>query len=99
MLWNPMHPLDRYFKATGITPAEFIARMKTRGFKPTSVAYLRQLKTGWRHPSRKMARAMSSTADGEVTVAELLTYEPPTADVPPALPRRKASRSRKRSAA
>jgi hypothetical protein len=42
-----------------------------------SVEYLRMLRGGWRNPSKKMARAISATADGDVSVAELLTYERP----------------------
>jgi hypothetical protein len=91
-----MHPLDRYFEATGVGPEDLIGRMKKRGHRPTTVEYLRMLRGGWRHPSRKLARSISATTDGQVSVAELLEYErPPSEASPRKASRRKASRKRR----
>jgi hypothetical protein len=88
-----MHPLDRYFQATGLTPEEFVKRMKAKGLRPTTVEYLRMLRGGWRNPSKKMARAISATADGDVSVAELLTYERPARVKEPRRAKRRAAAS------
>jgi DNA-binding transcriptional regulator YdaS (Cro superfamily) len=72
-----MHPLRAYLTAHGLTVDDFVGLMKKlcRG-RATKAGYLHQIIGGHRYPSRALAKAIEETSGGEVSAAELLTFEP-----------------------
>ncbi len=74
-----MHPLKEFLTKYSLTEEGFAERLVLFG-RSTTGSYISQIITGFRHPSRKLAKIISRGTAGEVTVAELLEFEPP-ADV------------------
>lgn len=64
------HPLKTHLRSRKQTQTEFAVELGT------TPSYLNQILTGYRSPSRKLARQIEQATGGEVSAAAMLLWEP-----------------------
>ena len=69
---SPNHPLRLWLRSRGEKAEDLVASLPPGVIEPRS---LDNIMSGFRHPSRDVARAIEAATGGEVSAAELLLWE------------------------